>query len=139
MPTEQHPKTICIDFDGVVHRYDSGWIAANRITDIPVDGAISGLHHLCDDPEIEVAIHSARSAQPGGIAAMKEWLDYWENEWRDHNGIPPDDGTWLTERCQFPTDKPAAMVYVDDRGINFDGDWSKITTELKDYQPWNRR
>ena len=132
-------KTICIDFDGVIHRYDSGWTGADQIPDIPVTGAIEGLHRLCDDPEIEVAIHSSRSAQPGGIAAMKEWLEYWESEWRERNHIRPDDTKWLIERCQFPTDKPPAMVYVDDRGINFDGDWSKITTDLKDYQPWNKQ
>ena len=135
----EHSKTICIDFDGVIHRYDSGWQGADEIPDLPVDGAIEGLHKLCDDPEIEVAVHSARSAQPGGITAMKEWLEYWEGVWREESHIAPADGTWLTERCQFPRNKPAAMVYIDDRGINFDGDWSKITTELKDYQPWNRR
>ena len=95
-------KTICIDFDGVVHRYDSGWEGATEIPDLPVDGAIEGLHRLCDDPEIEVAIHSARSAQPGGIRTMKEWLDYWEGVWREENQIAPNDGSWLTERCQVP-------------------------------------
>ncbi len=133
-----NPKTICLDFDGVIHRYDSGWEGADQISDLPVEGAIEGLHRLCDDPEIEVVIHSARSAQPGGITAMKEWLEYWEGVWREHNHIALTDGRWLTERCQFPKNKPAAIVYINDRGINFDGDWSQITTELKNYKPWNQ-
>lgn len=132
-------KTICVDFDGVIHRYDSGWEGVDQISDVPVDGAIEGLHKLCDDSEIQVAIYSSRSSEPEGIEAMKEWLDYWEGVWREHNHVHHQDGTWLTERCEFPTSKPAAVVYIDDRGVNFDGDWSKIAPELKDYKPWNKR
>ena len=129
-------KTICVDFDGVIHSYHSGWKGADQIPDLPVDGAIQGLHRLCDDPEIEVAIFSSRSGQTGGINAIKEWLDYWEGVWREQNHISPNDGNWLSSRCVFPETKPPAMVYIDDRGINFDGDWSKITPELKNYKPW---
>lgn len=99
---EQMPKRICVDFDGVLHRFDSGWQGADQIPDLPVDGAIEGLHRLCDDPEIEVAIYSSRSSDPRGIQAMKEWLAYWEGVWREENQIAPNDGRWLTERCKFP-------------------------------------
>ena len=144
MAAMEHPKTICVDFDGVIHRYDSGWQGADVICDPPVDGAFKALHNLCDDPEIEVAIHSSRSAGKGGIEAMKKWLDYHENLWRispapEHENIINPYAPYLSERCTFPTDKPPAMVYIDDRGINFDGDWSKITPDLKDYTPWNKK
>lgn len=132
-------KTICCDFDGVIHSYTSGWQGIDQIPDLPVDGAIAGLHRLCDDPEIQVAIYSSRSSDINGRTAIKEWLDYWECVWRENNNIAPNDGNWLTQRCDFPCSKPPAVVYIDDRGINFDGDWSKITTTLKDYNPWNKR
>ena len=131
----EHKKTICVDFDGVIHSYTSGWKGADVIPDPPVEGAIEGLYRLTADPEIDVAIHSSRSAQPGGIEAMKVWLDHWDGIFC--KDVPPK--LVALDLVRFPVDKPPAMAYVDDRGINFDGDWSKITTELKDFTPWNKQ
>ena len=133
----EHPKTICVDFDGVVHQYDSGWCGADTIPDPPVKGAIAGLYRLCADPEIDVAIHSARSSQEGGIQAMLMWLQAWDTNYRMKNSVP-DTTPELNDMIRFPMGKPAAMCYIDDRGVTFDGDWDKITTELKDFQPWNK-
>lgn len=145
----KHKKTICVDFDGVIHLYNSGWQGADQIPDPPVPGAIHGLHLLTQDPEIEVAIYSSRSSEPGGIEAMKKWLDTWEKDWREGTEWEQYDKDtvenmfrnvkYLSEKCVFPTSKPPAVVYIDDRGINFDGDWSKITADLKNYKPWNKR
>ena len=134
----EHKKTICVDFDGVVHRYDSGWQGADVIPDPPVEGAIEGLYRLVADDEIDVAIHSARSAQPGGITAMRNWLDKHDKSYRVQHGISKHTPRLITQ-VRMPTDKPPAMVYIDDRGVAFDGDWTKITTDLKDFVPWNKR
>ena len=41
----EHKKTICVDFDGVINRYDSGWQGANVINLIHLlEGAIEGLY-----------------------------------------------------------------------------------------------
>ena len=127
-------KTICVDFDGVIHGYDSGWKGADVAPDLPVTGAIEGLHRLCDDPEIEVAIYSSRSGRDGGITVMKLWLDFHEGYPKIEGSRPP-----LSERCVFPESKPPAIVYIDDRAIQFDGDWSKITPDLKNFVPWNKK
>ena len=134
----EHKKTICVDFDGVIHSYTSGWKGADVIPDPPVDGAFEGLYRLCADPEIDVAIHSSRSGQENAIEAMQEWLNKWDAAYRDAYQIS-NAKPHLIQMVRFPVDKPPAMVYVDDRGINFDGDWSKITTELKDFTPWNKQ
>lgn len=34
--------TICVDFDGVIHSYDSGWTGATDIRDEPIPEAFSG-------------------------------------------------------------------------------------------------
>ena len=133
----EHKKTICIDFDGVIHLYSSGWHGAHIIPDPPVNGAIEGLYRLCADEEIDVVIFSARSGQAGGIDAMKEWLQGWDWQYRDKNNIGKDVPDLLNQ-VRFPETKPPAMCYIDDRGVHFDGDWSKITTDLKNFQPWNR-
>jgi len=40
------PKgSICVDFDGVIHRYSRGWFGGS-IYDPPVEGAREGLKHL---------------------------------------------------------------------------------------------
>lgn len=123
--------TLCLDFDGVIHSYSSGWKGADVIPDPPVDGAIAfmlgALNHFT------VVIFSSRSHQPGGIGAMKSWL-------REHAGQ-----TWYEspagpglEDVQFATEKPAAMISIDDRCLTFDGTWPAIET-LKGFKPWNKR
>ena len=135
-------KTICVDFDGVIHSYNSGWQGADIIPDLPVTGAIEGLHRLCDDPEVEVAIYSSRSGEENGITAMKDWLDEWETVWRSERervGITAEQ-PFLSKRCVFPESKPPAIVYIDDRGIQFNGDWDILMPErLKNFVPWNKK
>ena len=63
---------LCLDFDGVIHRYNSGWQGAGVIPDEPVPGA---LQFILDAQEhFTVAIFSARSQFPEGRAAMQLWL-----------------------------------------------------------------
>ncbi|MCC6775668.1 MAG: hypothetical protein IT537_03370 [Hyphomicrobiales bacterium] len=122
---------LCLDFDGVIHRYDSGWKGADVIPDPPVDGAIAfmlgALNHF------DVVIFSSRSNQPGGIAAMRSWL-------KGHAG-----GAWYEspagtglEDVRFATEKPAAMITIDDRALTFDGVWPDLEA-LKKFKPWNKR
>ena len=63
---------LCLDFDGVVHSYESGWKGAAVIPDPPVPGAIDFIRNAVE--EFRVAIFSSRSNQPGGLDAMKYWL-----------------------------------------------------------------
>lgn len=120
---------VCVDFDGVIHSYESGWINAHTIPDPPVPGAIETLHQYIAE-DLELAIHSARSAAPGGIDAMKIWLAYHDDKWtapgyRDFSKRPR-----LIDVIAFPVYKPAAGVYLDDRGMRFDGTFP-TTEELK--------
>lgn len=123
---------LSLDFDGVVHSYSSGWKGADVIPDPPVEGAIAfmlgALRHF------DVQIFSSRSNQRGGIAAMKTWL-------REHAGdlcwYETPDGPGL-EDVKFPTEKPAAMIGIDDRVLTFDGTWPALET-LKEFKPWNKK
>lgn len=122
---------LCLDFDGVIHSYASGWKGANVIPDPPVDGAIAfmlgALHHF------DVVIFSSRSNQSGGVPAMRAWL-------RKHAGqawYESPDGPGL-EDVRFVTEKPPALVTIDDRALTFDGTWPSIQT-LQEFKPWNKR
>lgn len=42
------------------------------------------------------------------------------------------------EEIEWPTEKPAAFVTIDDRALTFDGTWPDIE-KLLSFSPWNRR
>ncbi len=124
---------ICLDFDGVLHSYTSGWKGASTISDPPVEGAMEFIWNASD--HFRVAIFSSRSSQPGGMRAMILWLrsnflQYWEwHTTQAHDKL---------DAIEWPLEKPAAFVTLDDRAITFDGTWPAIAT-LKEFKPWNKK
>ena len=132
---------ICLDFDGVIHSYTSGWQGADVIPDAPVEGAIGALWGYIASG-LSVAIFSARSAQPGGIEAIKAYLDAADEEWQaPEPGSPMPkrvvySATSLVESIQFPDHKPAAKVYVDDRGFRFEGVFPSPDELRELFTPW---
>ncbi|MFB6372285.1 MAG: hypothetical protein ABEN55_04075 [Bradymonadaceae bacterium] len=114
---------ISIDFDGVLHSYESGWQGADTIPDPPVDGAIEWLETLVSSDEVHVSIYSSRSSQKGGIKAMQDWLVR-------HGFEPP------ISSIDWPESKPPATVSVDDRAIRFEGQGFPSLKALKSFTPW---
>ena len=123
-PNPQTKKPIlCLDFDGVLHSYTTGWQGADKVTDPPVPGSAA---FIVDASEFfEVHVYSSRSHQKGGIEAMREWCFR-------HFG---DD---ITSLLCFPSYKPSAMVTLDDRAKTFIGVWPEVRT-LRDFKPWNKK
>ena len=62
---------ICVDFDGVLHSYTSGWRGAGNIPDPPVDGALEWLIDAVEGGKVQIAIYSSRSKDPEGIKKTK--------------------------------------------------------------------
>ena len=118
---------LCLDFDGVLHSYASGWKGADVIPDPPVAGAAQFIaaaqHHFT------VAVHSSRSCQPGGIEAMRRYI---------HKAILDADldGS-IFDAIEWPTEKPPAVVTLDDRALTFTGNWPELETLAK-FRPWNK-
>jgi len=116
---------LCLDFDGTIHSYESGWQGADVIPDKPVAGAFDFIQETSSD--FDVHVYSARSGLSGGIDAMKAWFIH--HGWKaDSNGEPVG--------LEFPTCKPPAHVSIDDRAMTFTGKWPSIQT-LTDFRPWN--
>lgn len=120
---------LCLDFDGVIHSYTSGWEGANIVSDPPVDGAIAFMLDALH--KFDVCIFSSRSRQHGGVGAMRSWL-------REHAG-----NCWYEsplgpglEDVRFPDEKPPAMVGLDDRVLTFTGAWPEVGALLA-FKPWN--
>ena len=128
---------VCLDFDGVLNQYDSGWQGADVITDEPVEGALEALYGWLNDG-LSLAIYSARSGQIGGIPAMRKWLSKHDGEYRHEHWTQEDVAKvpMLVERIELPVFKPAAQLYIDDRGYRFKGVFPN-TKELKElFTPW---
>jgi hypothetical protein len=124
---------LCLDFDGVIHSYTSGWQGADVVSDVPVDGAMLFIWNISD--HFQINIFSSRSNQSGGIHAMKSWLtrhfrDFWSAD-RTHC----DD---ILAEIKWPKEKPAAFITIDDRALTFDGVWPSIDS-LKAFKPWNKK
>jgi hypothetical protein len=122
---------LCLDFDGVIHSYTSGWTDLGYIADPPVPGAITFMLQALR--LFDVVIFSSRSKEPRGIAAMQNWLKlHGGNAWHE-SAIGPG-----LSSVRFVTDKPAALVTLDDRAITFTGVWPPLDT-LINFKPWNKK
>lgn len=121
---------LCLDFDGVIHSYTSGWQGIDVVPDPIVPGALAfmleALHHF------DVVIFSSRSRNSQGINAMREWLKKEAgNTWYESLEGPG------IEDVRFVTEKPAAIVTLDDRAITFTGVFPAIS-QLQSFKPWNK-
>lgn len=114
-------RTICIDFDGVIHSYTSGWQGHENIPDPPVPGALDFIRAAQSIGGVEVVIQSTRAAKPEGLFAIEKYLH--------ENGLDP--------RPVITAEKPPALIYIDDRGFRFEGTWPAIE-DLLAMQPWNK-
>ena len=132
---------LCLDFDGVVHSYSSGWKGPATIPDPPVDGAFEFIERALE--HFSVCIFSSRTGQyedrdsgiqrVHGQAAMEKWCTEWAIK-----VLGEIRGRGVMAMLSFPGHKPSAMVTIDDRAITFDGTWPAIEI-LKEFKPWNKK
>ena len=108
-------RTICLDFDGVIHSYRSGWCGAEIIPDPPVHGTQAAIERL--RKTFRVVIYSARCRTKEGREAIESWLA--------QHGIAVD---------EVAEHKPPALAYVDDRAIPFTGNWDDVIISIHDFR-----
>lgn len=121
---------LCLDFDGVIHSYASGWKGARNIPDPPVDGALNYMVQALAGGW-DVVINSSRARHFGGITAMRNWLrSHAGNQWDCMGGCLCD--------VRFARWKPPAVVTIDDRAVTFNGTFPPLR-ELRGFKPWNKQ
>lgn len=129
---------ICVDFDGVLHSYVSGWKGVAEIPDPPMPGAMDWLREMYEGG-FDVAIYSSRSKSCRGRRAMKAWLRVWIEQASWAQIMAPT--TWellyleIGRWVQWPWFKPPAVATIDDRAIRFVGEWP-TREELRAFKPW---
>lgn len=136
---ERRTKPIlCLDFDGVLHSYSSGWQGSDKIPDPPVPGFAMFLQKAVQ--VFDVCVFSSRSRTPEGRQAMRQWLTTALAEhFRAENPV-----TWspmwvndLMAVIGFPAEKPAAFLSLDDRAVTFTGTWPEVE-ELLWFRTWQQ-
>lgn len=118
-------------FDGVLHRYTSGWKGAAEIPDGPVPGAMRWLLDMARN--FTVTIYSARARTPDGLWAMKEAIRQW-CRWLE---IPNQDAEWMLGRLRWAEEKSGAWLTVDDRSWQFDGKFPTIS-QVDEFKTWTQ-
>lgn len=114
--------TVAVDFDGVIHSYTSPWVDAVTIPDPPVEGAIEWLNEIAD--HFSVVIFTTRGKTAEGRFAVLVWL-------RERG---------FTRAAAVTAMKVAALVYLDDRAVRFEGPGSFPTAQfIHAARPWNKR
>lgn len=106
--------TIAIDFDGTLHPYTRGWLGTAVVDIEPPDPDLEFV--LADlrgrgpgGDANRLVVFSARAADEAGRVAIAEWL------------IANDLFKYF--KGGITHEKPAAVVYLDDRAIRFEGNW----------------
>ncbi len=121
---------ICIDFDGVIHRYSKGWCEG-----VIYDGVTDGFIEWADiaREKFKLVIYSSRSKTGDGITAMRDWLhSRIEEAYAKNTGL-----AISISDFEFAHEKPPAFLTIDDRAICFTGDWSKLDPRaLREFKPW---
>ena len=111
-----HGKRICIDLDGVLHSYTSGWVNERTVADPPEPGAAEFLHWLLD-AGAEPILFTTRGNSEIGVRAVMRWLADFR--------LPPLPVT--------ATKPPYAVAFIDDRAIRYvpgSGDWHSVQHRL---------
>ena len=128
---------ICLDFDGVIHSYGSGWKGAAVIPDPPVLGAMQFLRALFEDGRFTTAIHSSRSKSLRGRWAMQRYIRRELIEEFGHQIGPCMDPLYIEilDAIRWPWFKPAAFLTIDDRALTFRGVWPELAA-LSAFRTW---
>lgn len=118
-------KYICVDLDGTIAHYKE-WQGETSFGD-PIEGVQSALGQLRTEGW-KIIIYTTRVNQ----ALIENYLN--------RNSVPFD---YINHNPDQPENaiggKPFADAYIDDRGIQFNGNWQSTLNEVLHFAPWELR
>jgi len=135
---------VCLDFDGVIHSYSSGWQGVAVVGDAVVPGAMAAILDY-QKAGFDVAVYSSRSKDEDGVLAMKRAIFGWlvdeftsrdvEDEFAP--AIIATKAANVLADITFPAQKPPAFWSLDDRVGRFTGVFPSADY-VKAFRPWNK-
>jgi hypothetical protein len=118
-------KYVCVDLDGTIAHYKT-WQGEEVFGD-PVEGVQDALGQLKQDGWT-IIIYTTRSKQTLIEGYLKR------------HAIPYDYINYNPDQPENAIGgKPFADAYVDDRGVQFNGNWSATLNEVRHFAPWETR
>jgi hypothetical protein len=118
---------IAVDFDGVIANYDE-W-KGRGIFGKPVEGVAVGLIYLRANGH-KIMVYTCRSE----IDDVEKYLKVHEIPYDFINHCPENDKNNLHPAKQY------ADVYIDDRGIRFEGKWDNdFLNAVINFKPWGKK
>ncbi len=120
------PKTICIDFDGVIHDYSKGWQGID-VFDKVLPGASEATHQL-HEAGYMIIIYTTRNDTP----ALREFLSK-NNIYFDYINYNP----YQPKGSELG--KVKADIYLDDRGVCFTGNWDEALHKIFRFKTWQQK
>lgn len=124
---------LCLDFDGCIHSYTRGW-QDGAIYDPVVPGFFEWA--LEAQKLFKLVVYSSRSKHDDERMAMVLWFEREFNAWGAQR---PEQHKLAIE---FAHEKPAAFLTIDDRAIQFRGEWQAWwlrPERLTQFRPWMAR
>ncbi len=117
---------IAVDFDGVIHNYSQGWNGGD-IYDPPVDGVKEAMERLKAQGHTLYIFTTRtnkifRKDDKDQKKAIEDWMQQHEI---------PYDKIWTYG-------KPMCDVFIDDRAIQFRGNWEETLKEVEVFKVWNK-
>lgn len=119
-------RTVCIDFDGVIHDYSDGWQGLDVFGEA-VPGAADAIKGLKTAGWM-VVIHTCRKSTP----ALHRWL-------KEHNIAYDFINANPFQPINADFRKPMADIYIDDCAIGFNGDWGKTLGDIDAFKAWYKK
>lgn len=137
--TPKRDVILAIDFDGVIHKYSQGW-QDGSIYDEPVKGAIEFIMEMMWKHQWSIFIMSTRDPYQ-----IKEWFE--KKIFKPDSEVPfkvtviDDSVNKWTEKCNLgiTNRKLQATVYLDDRGLTFDGNFENFYSKINAFKTWTDR
>ena len=122
MSTKQG-KTICVDFDGVINDY-RGWKGIGNF-ELPVENCKYALEQLVADGWT-IIVHTCRFE----VELVAKYMDSHQLPYHYINCNPENIEQTLS------MGKPLADIYLDDKAINFNGDWNTAIKRIMVFESW---
>lgn len=132
-------KTVAVDFDGVIHDWDGEWrghgVCAGEPIKDPVTGvtSVQWLHELLQ--EYNVVVLTTRGATFRGRMGVRMWMRKhadlaWDDVWDGDVMMKGMRHIRVTDR------KPRALMYIDDRGWRYEGNYFPSANRIRGMRPW---
>jgi hypothetical protein len=129
-----HRLTIAVDFDGVIHSYTSPWTTVVEINDPPVEGAFEWLTEMVEHFDVFLFTCRLRTQDTEPHVDVDD-IESAMRQWFYDHGLPAE----VLKQIKFwrGEGKPHAYVYLDDRGMRFEGVFPSVEV-LQSLKQWNR-